>query len=186
MSDSPQDYAPVAKENAHTPRLFDDGPVTARGIFEKQRRRARRQAKKDPNKSKQKSAIANGALLPDVDGRSAWVRRCKEIIANYHSDVPDASEAERSLLRRAAVLTTELERMERVFALAGQAAAEDLDIYGRCAGNLRRLLEAVGLKRRPRDVTNGLSDLWRADLNQQSIDSIDLQPSDPQGAPPRG
>jgi hypothetical protein len=37
----------------------------------------------------------------------------------------------------------ELERMERQFALAGEASAEDLDIYARVAGNLRRLLESV-------------------------------------------
>ena len=52
-----------------------------------------------------------------------------------------------------AVLTIELERMERVFALAGQASAEDLEIYARVAGNLRRLLEAVGLQRRAKDIT---------------------------------
>ena len=184
MSDSTQDYVPVVKESSRTRHLLDGGPATARGIWEQQRRSARRKAKNDPHKSKQKSAVANGALLPGVDGRSAWVRRCKEIIASHYSDVPDASVAERSLLRRAAVLTIELERMERVFALAGQASAEDLDIYGRCAGNLRRLLESVGLKRRPRDISNGLSDLWRAD--QQSIDSIHVDPSDPLGAQPRG
>jgi hypothetical protein len=33
------------------------------------------------------------------------------------------------------------------FALAGEASAEDLDLYQRTAGNLRRLLEAVGLRK---------------------------------------
>ena len=66
----------------------------------------------------------------------------------------NCSAAERSIIRRAAVLTTELERLEVKFALAGQANADDLDIYQRTAGNLRRLLEAVGLQRRARDVTN--------------------------------
>jgi hypothetical protein len=50
------------------------------------------------------------------------------------------------------VITTELEQLERRFALAGQAAAQDLDLYQRTAGNLRRLLEAVGLQRRARPV----------------------------------
>jgi hypothetical protein len=59
----------------------------------------------------------------------------------------------RSIIRRAAVLTTELERLEVRFAQAGEASAEDLDIYARIAANLRRLLEAIGLQRRPRDVT---------------------------------
>ena len=69
--------------------------------------------------------------------------------------------AERSLIRRAAVLTTELERMEVIFALAGEADPETLDLYSRTAGNLRRLLEAVGLHRRAKDVGPTLSDILR-------------------------
>jgi hypothetical protein len=106
--------------------------------------------KKDP----QRSAVTNGKLLPGiVDQRSAWVRRCKDVIAQHLSDAPDASAAERSIIRRAAVLTVELERLEAQFAAAGEADAETLDLYGRTSGNLRRLLEAVGLQRRTRDVT---------------------------------
>jgi hypothetical protein len=92
-------------------------------------------------------------LLPGIDGRSAWVRRCKDIIAAHLSDVPDASAAERAIIRRASVLIVELERMERAFALAGEADPVTLDLYGRVAGNMRRLLESVGLQRRARDVT---------------------------------
>ena len=55
----------------------------------------------------------------------------------------NTSTAERSIVRRASVLTVELERLEQKFALAGQADVEDLDLYQRTAGNLRRLLEAV-------------------------------------------
>ena len=72
------------------------------------------------------------------------------------------SEAERSIIRRIATLTVELERMEAGFAQAGEATAPDLDLYQRTAGNLRRLLEAVGIKRRPRDVTPRLSDYIEA------------------------
>jgi hypothetical protein len=64
-----------------------------------------------------------------------------------------ASAAERSLIRRASVMTVELERLEKKFAQADETLADDLDLYQRTAGNLRRLFEAVGLKRRPRDVT---------------------------------
>jgi hypothetical protein len=110
------------------------------------------------HKDAQRSRVANGsALLPGVDGRSAWVRRRKELIADHIADLggeDNCSAAERSIIRRAAVLTTELERLEVKFALAGQANADDLDLYQRTAGNLRRLLEAVGLQRRARDVTN--------------------------------
>ena len=104
-------------------------------------------------KDAQKSRITNGsALLPGIDGRSAWVRRAKDIIAAHLSDVPDASTAECSIIRRASVLTVELERLEAKFALA-EANTADLDVYARMAGNLRRLLESIGLKRRPKDLS---------------------------------
>jgi hypothetical protein len=69
---------------------------------------------------------------------------------------PDfCSAAETAIVRRAAVLITECERLEQKFALAGEADADELDLYARVAGGLRRLLETVGLQRRPKDVTNG-------------------------------
>jgi hypothetical protein len=110
--------------------------------------------RKDP----QRSAVANGSkLLPGIDQRSAWVRRVKELIADHVADAggeANTSAAERSLIRRSAVLTVELERLEKRFALAGEASADDLDLYIRASGNLRRLLEAIGLQRRPKDVTS--------------------------------
>jgi hypothetical protein len=106
--------------------------------------------------------------LPGIDGRSPWIRRCKDLIALHLSDLGgelNTSAAERSLVRRVAVLTVELERLEAKFAGAGEANADDLDLYQRTAGNLRRLLEAVGLKRRPREVGVTLGDILRtADL----------------------
>jgi hypothetical protein len=105
---------------------------------------------KDPLKSR----VGNGtALLSGVDNRSVWVRRLKELLADHLSDLPDASTAERSLVRRACVLTVGLEQMETAFALVGQASGDDLDVYARVAGNLRRLLESVGLQRRAKEVT---------------------------------
>jgi hypothetical protein len=108
-------------------------------------------------KSAQRSRITNGsALLPGVDGRGPWVRRCKDVIAAHLSDlggVDNTSAAERSIVRRAAVLTTELEHLEVRFATAGEANADDLLAYQRCANSLRRLLEAVGLQRRAKTVT---------------------------------
>jgi hypothetical protein len=65
---------------------------------------------------------------------------------------PDnVSEAEASLVRRAAVIETELERLESRFA-SGEGTASELDLYQRSAGNLRRLLEATGLQRRAKPV----------------------------------
>jgi hypothetical protein len=119
-------------------------------------------------KDRQKSRITNGsALLPGVDGRSPWVRRCKDVLAAHLSDTPDASAAEHSIIRRASVLTVELERMERQFALAGEADPEQLDLYARVSANLRRLLEAVGLQRRARDVGPTLGEILRQGIEEQ-------------------
>ena len=124
----------------------------------------------DRPKDRQRSRITNGsALLPGVDGRSPWVRRCKDVIAAHLSDLggeDNTSAAERSIIRRASVLTVELERLEAKFALADAASDSDLDLYQRTAGNLRRLLEAVGLQRRPRNLTPNLKDYLEGHLNE--------------------
>lgn len=108
-------------------------------------------------KDRQRSRVTNGtALLLGVDGRSAWIRRCKDVIAAHLSDLggeDNTSAAERSIVRRASVMTVELERLEAKFAAAGEASDADLDLYQRTAGNLRRLFEAIGLHRRAKDIT---------------------------------
>ncbi len=82
---------------------------------------------------------------------------CEDRI-NYIRGNAMVSEAERSICRRAAVLTTELELLEARFAQSGEgASAKELDLYQRASGNLRRLLESIGLRRRQRDVTPTLS-----------------------------
>ena len=125
----------------------------------------------DRSKSRQRSRVTNGtALLPGVDGRSAWMRRCKDIIAAHVSDLggeDNISAAERSIIRRASVMTVELERLEAKFAAAGEASERDLDVYIRASGHLRRLLETIGFKRRPRDVGPTLGDLLRGDAMRQ-------------------
>ena len=106
---------------------------------------------------RQRSMLTNGSkLLAGVDGRSPWIRRCKDVIRAHLADLggeDNATAAERSIIRRVAVLTTELELIEAKFATANGASAADLDLYQRTANSLRRLLEAIGLERRPKDVT---------------------------------
>jgi len=115
--------------------------------------------------SRQRSKITNGnALVAGSSGRGAWVRRAKDIINLHTSDLggeTNCSFAERSIIRRIACLTVELEAMEARFAAVGQADAASLDLYQRTAGNLRRLLEAIGLQRRMIDRTPRLSDILR-------------------------
>jgi hypothetical protein len=65
---------------------------------------------------KVRSAITNGSsVLHDVDHRSAWMRRLRDLIADHVADLggEDAlSTAELALVRRAAMLTLQLELME--------------------------------------------------------------------------
>lgn len=113
-----------------------------------------------------RSKVTNGSqLLPGVDGRSLWARRCRDILHAHLADLggDDAvTEAERSILRRAAVLTTELERIEVSFATGEGASGDDLDRYQRAAGSLRRMLEAVGLERRAKNITPPIAEYLRA------------------------
>jgi hypothetical protein len=116
----------------------------------------RKAARGDPLKSR----VTNGKILiAGVDQRLPYVRRCRDILREHIADLGGAdncSAAERSIIRRASVMTVELERLETKFASAGEASPDDLDLYQRAAANLRRLLEAVGLQRRSRDVTPSL------------------------------
>jgi hypothetical protein len=50
----------------------------------------------------------------------------------------------------------------------GEAAADEIDLYARVSGNLRRLLEAVGLQRRPRDVTPPSVEAYLAHKQQRA------------------
>jgi len=84
----------------------------------------------------------------------------RDVIELHISDLgglENASEAERSIIRRAATLTIELERLEAKFStLPNGPRDSDLDMYQRCSNSLRRLLESIGIQRRPRDVTPSL------------------------------
>jgi hypothetical protein len=45
---------------------------------------------------------------------------------------------------------------------SGEASPDDVDVYARTAGNLRRLLEAIGLQRRAKPVEDLQTYLARA------------------------
>jgi hypothetical protein len=80
-------------------------------------------------------------LLSGVDGRSAWVRRAKDVLSELVSDmggIDGTSAAERHIARRATTMIVELERLEQRFAQAGEASAADLDTYARIASSMRR------------------------------------------------
>jgi hypothetical protein len=107
-----------------------------------------------------RSAISNGSriLAKDIDGRSAWSRRLRDLIADHTADLggeANVSEAERRLIRRAAMLSLQLEMQEQRWAsdADGEASAKQLETYQRASNSLRRILESLGLRRRQRDIT---------------------------------
>jgi hypothetical protein len=94
------------------------------------------------------------------------MRRLKDVINAHQCDLGDnnnghrLSEGQRALIRRASLLQIELEWLDSKFAKAdGHASAKDLDLYSRTSGNLRRILESLGLHegRKMKDV-NTLED----------------------------
>jgi hypothetical protein len=111
-----------------------------------------------------RSRITSGrSLLPHgVDMRGVWERRWTDVnllLLNEQGGRDVCSEAEMAIIRRSATLIVALERLEAKFAEQEDGGTPNqLDQYQRLSNTLRRLLESVGLKRRPKDVTPQLSD----------------------------
>ena len=123
-----------------------------------------------------RSALTNGSSLfadSTLDERSAWARRFRDLLALLTSDLggTDAlSEAEKALVRRAAMLILQAELLENKFAANdGEATPHQLKLYQTTTNTLRRLLQTTGLKRRARDVTS-LGALLQADQLQPEPD----------------
>lgn len=131
-----------------------------------------------------RSRITNGSkLLPGVDGRNTWARRCRDVLSALISDAggdDHVTEATRSILRRAAVLATELERREAAFARDGHITPEDLDLYGKTSAVLARLLEKTGIKDRvARDVTPRLADYIATKTPAAPLPPVPFMPAQP-------
>ena len=108
-----------------------------------------------------RAAVSNGSTLGlGIDERGAWCRRLRDLLRAHISDLggdDNLSEAERSLIRRASMLTLQCEMMERRFAEHdGEASSAQLRDYQRAANSLRRILESLGLQRRARPVPTPL------------------------------
>ncbi|TRC76887.1 hypothetical protein FJV83_24195 [Mesorhizobium sp. WSM4307] len=104
-----------------------------------------------------RAATTNGAvILPNTDGRTVWVRRLADLMALITLDLggEDAiSEMERGLVRRIATQQVAIEKLEAAFAQDGAADDKALDLHQRLSNTLRRNQEALGLKRRSKDIT---------------------------------
>jgi hypothetical protein len=123
-----------------------------------------RRKRPTPSSACFRSSITTGSvLLHEVDGRSGWMRRYRDIILAHEPDLGGAdilSEGQRAIIRRAALLQRQLELLDQKFAVRddGSASAEELLVYQRVSGALRRLLETLGLHtgRKARDITPDL------------------------------
>lgn len=106
--------------------------------------------KQPAKKPTARSRVTNGSKLgSEMDGRTVWARRLRDLIDLYSSDIGDIEHiphSKRSLVRRAAVLTVELERAEVGFAEKGEADPAALTAYQTTANSLRRILESLDIK----------------------------------------
>jgi hypothetical protein len=118
-----------------------EGPVNGGKRSRKRAKRAR-------------SAVTSGRkLFVDGDPNSAWARRYHDLAARHASDLggpAELSEAQVSLIRRAAAIECELELMEGRLSRGEEI---DIDKFTRSASHLGRIFETLGVERKPRDVT---------------------------------
>jgi hypothetical protein len=127
---------------------------------------------RDVSLAKVRSALTNGSDLlgGDVDHRSAWVRRLRDLIQGHIADaggIDLLSTAEQSIVRRASMLELQMEMLETAFAANdGMATSHQLLLYQWTANSTRRLLESVGLKRHARDVTPSLNEYMASKRRQ--------------------
>jgi hypothetical protein len=119
---------------------------------------AERTARVAPRSQTLKSKVTNGRRVFAIggDGRGAWTRRWRDLVELHTSDcggVGVMSEAMLSLCRRVAAIEVQLEQMEACMSEGDLRV--DLDLYNRLSGNLRRMLETIGLQRVARPVNDG-------------------------------
>jgi hypothetical protein len=101
-----------------------------------------------------RSAVTNRKrLFVEGDGRTPWARRWRDLVELHAGDlggIDVLSEAQFSLIKRAATIEVELELSEGRMSMGQEV---DLDVFTRSASHLRRILETLGIERRPTDVT---------------------------------
>ena len=97
-------------------------------------------------------AVGGVLSIDALDRRTRPYRRYETIRGAVLADMGGAenvSEVQRQLISKFATIALQLEVME---AAAIEGNEIDLDLFGRCAGHLRRIAETLGLARVPRDV----------------------------------
>ena len=125
------------------------------------------------------SKISNGStFVPGVDQRSQWVRRGRDVEASLLAELGGAdyvTAQQRLLVRKIAVLETELNVREQRFAEAGEASDEELAGYSTVVNSQRRLLADIGLERRQRDVTPSVHSYLAEKASRRAAGQSDRQ-----------
>ena len=124
----------------------------------------------DPNldiarvKRRPRSAVTSGRkLFVEGDPNSAWSRRYSDLVNHHVQDISCGlgrnvlSEAQLSLIRRAAAIECELERLDALLSVGDENV--NLDEYGRATSHLRRLFEVLGVERKPREIALTLNQI---------------------------
>ena len=98
--------------------------------------------------SRQRSRVTNGSkLIADVDGRSAEARRYKDVAMSLADDLGGAAgltEAQRALVRQAAAMIVQSEKMQGAM-IRGELV--DVEQQTRVANALSRTLNRLGIKK---------------------------------------
>jgi hypothetical protein len=138
----------------------------------------------DREKAKGRSAVSNGrgTFLPDSASLLRKARRYRDILNEMISDMGGEdllSEAQRQLVRRAVTMSLQCEHWDHA---AASGERVDWDLYSRTTNTLRRTLEAIGLQRVPRNVTdspaNIIGRIQERRTDRQAVQTIQEIPAD--------
>ncbi len=117
-----------------------------------------------------RSSVTNGGpklFAKGGDNRSAWARRWRDLYALHISDYGGSESMSEAELAIAGMVATSRVEMEQLAAKMseGQATPDDVDLFNRLAGNVRRHLETLGLQRRAKD-TKSMVELWAEEASR--------------------
>jgi len=122
--------------------------------------RAMKEARTAPDPSRV-GPKARLLTLADLDRRTNAARRAHDVIDRIHSDlggIDRLATGERQVVQRAAMIGTMAEDIEARW-LLGEAV--DPNVLCTLANAQRRLLEALGMSRRPKEITPSVAEYAR-------------------------
>jgi hypothetical protein len=129
-----------------------------------------------------RSAVTSGRkMFCEGNPNSAWSRRYFDLCQSHIHDVSSGqgrdvlTEAQHSLIRRAASIECELERLDARLSV-GETIG--LDEYGRAASHLRRIFETLGIERRivTRDISEEAKEIDRMQRRWDELSAAKVQP----------